>query len=208
MELKEVLRVFGRAGRLFFVSSTLLAGAGFFIFTYLPTNYRVTLDLYVKRQTQAPSDQFYSFDGFYSQQAAERYTQTVVGFLKSREILKEALSAIQRPYDQEVLKKLERSVKVKEAAPQLVVLTVGGTEAAFVKSLSLALAGVATEKLRTLNKTGDAALSIDLLTTAPFLEVETPSPWLGGFIGALLGLFLALFFVSLREYLLHDGSGH
>lgn len=205
MELRALWFFFLKERRLLVLGAVLFFVLGFLVAVRLPPVYKTALDLYVKRQTQPPSDKFYSFDGYYSQQAAERYTQTVVGFLRSREVLREAAEVVRQPTDPQALETLARAVRVKEAAPQLVSLSVRSTGRALVKDLSLALAQVAADKLQALNKTGDASLSLELLTTTPLTEVERFSPWWGGFAGAVLGLLLLIVFVSLREYL-HGGG--
>lgn len=203
MELKQIGRVFFKAWQPLGVFSAAAFLLGLAITAQIPPIYRATLDLYVKRQTPPPSERFYSFDGFYSQQAAERYTPTVIGFLRNRDILRLAAEKIKQPTDQFSLKKLSQTVKVKEAAPQLATLTVASLRADLAKDLSLALAEAAVQRLKFLNETGDAALAIDLVTATPLVEVEKPSLWLGGLVGFILGASLILLGLSLREYL-HD----
>jgi uncharacterized protein involved in exopolysaccharide biosynthesis len=203
MELRALWVLFLREWPLLSLSTVFFFVLGFGVVAGRPPVYRTVLDLYVKRQTQPPSDKFYSFDGYYSQQAAERYTQTVVGFLRSREVWREAAATLGQPTDTTSLRKLERVIKVKEAAPQLVSLSVSGPEKDLVANLSLALARVAMLRLQALNQTGDTALSLELVTTTPLVEKERLSPGWGGSAAVVLGWLLLILFFSLREYL-HD----
>ena len=195
MELRELFEVLGKYRRLIaFV--TLAFGLGAFVVSLqLPPKYEATLTLYVKRAAEPPSAEFYTYDGYYSQQAAERYTDTVVGLLERAGALEEVLSLLGLPTDQGSLRKARRSVEIERVAPQLVEIQVtrsarggSGEEAGDIAS-SLA-AGVAS-KVQGLNKTGDGALSVELLNNEPVIEKREPLVALNTVIGVLVGFLVS-----------------
>lgn len=203
MELRIVFKKLWSFRYLILGGSLVFTVAAYFISLSLPINYRTTLNLYVNRRIQEPSDKYYTFDGYYSQQAAERYTQTVVGFLQSRDVLKAAAETATLPTDEVFLKQLSKSVRIREEAPQLISLMVTREKAEESEKLSLSLAKSAIEKLTALNQAGDRALAIEQVSAKPSAEVIKPLPLLNGFIGLLTGLIffslLAGFYGYLKE---------
>lgn len=203
MELRLLLNKLWSA-RLFILSgSVILTLATYLISLSLPVNYRSSLNLYVSRKIQEPSDKYYTFDGYYSQQAAERYTQTVIGILQSREVLRGAAASSSLPVDEIFLKQLSRSVRVREDAPQLISLVVTRPNREQSVALNLGLATAAIGKLTTLNQTGDRDLTIEEVSTTPIVEILQPMPGLNSVLAFIVGLtFFSLltgFFSYLKE---------
>ena len=158
------------------------------------------MTVYVKRQATEASTDYYTFDGYYSQQAAEKFTETVVGFLKSKDILLASAKLADLPTDQESLEQLESSIKIKQVAPQLVNLEVTKEEAEAARTFCTALAQATTERINLLNQTGDKSISVDLLNTEPLVEKNEPKVLLNTLVGGLAGLLLASLYIFLKEY--------
>lgn len=201
MELKAYARIIGKSGKFVAAAAVFFAAGLFLLSYYLPPTYTASLTIYVKRRSTEPSGSYYTFDGYYSQQAAEKFTETVVGFLKSKDILYAAAKLALWPTDQRGLERLEGSLKIKETAPQLVNLTVTQGDPDNAKKISVALAQAATERINLLNQTGDKDISVDLLNPEPLIKKNQPPLWLNTAVGGLLGGSLALALIFLREYL-------
>lgn len=201
MELRQLLKKLWSA-RLFIVGgSVILALATYLISLSLPVNYRSSLNLYVSRRIQEPSDKYYTFDGYYSQQAAERYTQTVIGILQSREVLRGAAASVSLPVDEVFLKQLSRSVRVREDAPQLISLMVTRPNREQSVALNLGLARSAIGKLTTLNQTGDRDLTIEEVSANPTVEILHPMPRLNSLLAFIFGLTAFSLFTGFFSYL-------
>lgn len=201
MELKDYLRLVEKHYFLLVALPVASAGLAFLVSEKLPTTHTASLTLYVKRQAAAePSADYYTFDGYYSQQAAEKFTETVVGFLKSKDILLTAAKLADLPTDQKSLERLEGSIKVRQEAPQLVSLKVDQEDGAVAKVFCSSLAQATTERINLLNQTGDRALSVDLLNPEPLVEKNEPKVVLNTVVGLLSGLGLWLMYVFLKEY--------
>lgn len=206
MELREYSTIFRKNLPLLVILSAVLGGLGFLISKNLPTTHTGSLTIYVKRQATDPSTDYYTFDGYYSQQAAEKFTETVVGFLKSKDILLASAKLADLPTDQESLEQFEGSIKIKQVAPQLVNLEVTKEDAGAARTFCTAVAQATTERINLLNQTGDKSISVDLLNTEPLVERNEPKILLNTLVGSLVGLLLALLYVFLKEYLApHDG---
>lgn len=200
MELQEYIKIIRKSLAYIVVLVVALGGLGFLVSKNLPTTYTASLTVYVKRQATEPSIDYYTFDGYYSQQAAEKFTETVVGFLKSKDILLASAKLADLPTDQESLEQLESSIKIKQVAPQLVNLEVIKGDAEAAKKFCTALAQATTERINLLNQTGDKSISVDLLNTEPLVEKNEPKVLLNTVVGSLVGLLLALLYVFLKSY--------
>ena len=200
MELREYTKIIKEGGLLITVLAVGLGGLGFFVSSKLPPTYTASLTLYVKRQATEAREDYYTFDGYYSQQAAEKFTETAVGFLKSKYILLASAKLADLSTDQESLEQLESSIQIKQVAPQLVSLEVNKEEAEAAKTSCTALAQATTERINLLNQTGDKAISVDLLNPEPLVEKNAPKVILNSLVGILTGILLASLYIFLKEY--------
>lgn len=200
MELREYVKLIKNNRRLVVASSLIFGGAAFLISQNLPATQTASLTIYVKRQASEPSIDYYTFDGYYSQQAADKFTETVVGFLKSKDILLSAAKLAGLPDDQESLEQLESRIKVRQVAPQLVSLKVEQKDGAVAKSFCASLAQAATERINLLNQTGDKSISVDLLNPEPLVEKNEPPVLLNSVLGLMLGMGLGFMYIFLKEY--------
>ena len=200
MELREYTKIIKKGLPLLAVLATGFGGLAFLVSKQMSPTYTASLTLYVKRQATEAREDYYTFDGYYSQQAAEKFTETVVGFLKSKDILLASAKLADLPIDQESLEQLESSIKIKQVAPQLVSLEVKKEDSNAAKTSCTALAQATTERINLLNQTGDKSISVDLLNTEPLVEKNEPKVILNSLVGLLTGLLLASLYIFLKEY--------
>lgn len=200
MELREYLKIVRKSLPLLVVLAAALGMLAFLFSQRLPTTHTASLTFYVKRQATEAREDYYTFDGYYSQQAAEKFTETVVGFLKSKDILLASAKLVKLPTDQGSLEQLEGSIKIKQVAPQLVNLEVTKEDAEAARTFCTALAQATTERINLLNQTGDKAISVDLLNAEPLVEKNAPKVVLNSLVGVLIGALLASFYIFLKEY--------
>ena len=200
MELREYTKIIKGGWLLIVILAVGFGGLCFLVSSKLPPTYTASLTLYVKRQATEAREDYYTFDGYYSQQAAEKFTETVVGFLKSKDILLASAKLADLPTDQESLEQLESSIKIKQTAPQLVSLEVKKEEAAAAKTSCTAVAQATTERINLLNQTGDKAISVDLLNPEPLVEKNEPKVILNSLVGVLTGILLASLYIFLKDY--------
>jgi capsular polysaccharide biosynthesis protein len=201
MELREYVKIIRKNLTLLIALATAFGMLAFFVSQQLPTTYTASLTFFVKRQATDARDDYYTFDGYYSQQAAEKFTETVVGFLQSKDILLASAKLADLPTDQESLEQLESSIKIKQVAPQLVSLQAGQGDGGEAKKFCTALAQATTERINLLNQTGDKAISVDLLNPEPLVEKNEPHAIVNTLVGILSGVLLSFLYTFLKEYL-------
>ena len=205
MELKELLEILNKHRLFSLGSAVVFAGVALIGSMQIPALHKAQMTLYIKREAQPANEEFYNYDGYYAQQAAERYTDTVAGLLRTKDTLQKSLQDIGAPADQRTLRDIQKKLEVEKTAPQLVQIKAskrlnydeGWQPAELVK----ALATNTVEREDALNKNGDAAFSVDLLNPEPITEVRDPVVWLNAVVGAMLGLLFSFFLVSFRLYL-------
>lgn len=201
MELREVLLVFRRYARALALAAGLFGLAAFAVSSSLPVKYQAATTVFVKRQAGPESASYFTYEGYYAQMTASEYANTVVGFLKSDDILKRALEIVERPSDQKALGEVRNAVFAKKIAPQLVFLTVTRRDQSEARGLASALVQATQERSNLLNQTGDRGLSIDTLNPNPIVKTLKPQPLLNAAVAVTGGLLLALLAAFLFEYL-------
>lgn len=204
MELKEYLSIFKRYLRLLLAVSVIFGIAGFIFSQFLPIKYRASTTLFVKREVEAPNPNYFTYEGYHAQMTAQKYADTVLGFLESEDIVKRALEVMSLAPTQKMIGEISAAIFAKKTAPQLVFLTVTRKEATESARLASALVQATKERSDLLNEKGDTALSIDTLNPEPIVKMQKPHPKLNALVSALTGFLLSTVAVFVWEYLRED----
>ncbi len=201
MELQYYLKILSRYWKWIFGIASLFALVAGIVSYYWPVQYRSQLTLYVQRIPEEPKLGDYSYDGYYAQQTAEAYTDTVEGLLEARDIIRQALEAAQMPVSAGQIRFVANHLKVEKVAPQLVSVSLTTRSQQDSTKLVSAIAQVLQEKIKTLNRQGNGGVVISLVDVRPLESVV--STWLGlnMLVAFLGGIAIATVGVSLREYL-------
>ena len=200
MELRDLFEILGKYCRLIVLTASIFGLGAFVGSTQLPPKYEAVLTLYVKRTAEPAGENFYTYDGYYNQQAAERYTDTVVGLLESGGILQEALRSAGLSADQKAMRRARKSIEVEKVAPQLVEIKVRRRSREEAQSITDSLAAKVIERVRTLNKAGDEALSLEPLNAEPIIERHEPLAALNAVVGVMVGLLVSTLASFFWEY--------
>lgn len=175
-----------------------VAGVGYSLAQ--PKGWEASTTLYVHRVNPANLSSVYDYDGYYAQQAAQQYTDTVVGLLKTRDL---ASRAAQIASDSASADLILNGVRVRKTAPQLVSLEVTRLTADEARAELVALAQAAAERSAALNDQYGRTYKVEMVTGQPLLSesnANLPLNTLLGFLGGgALGLGLALALEYLRR---------
>lgn len=199
MELKVLINILYKNALqvVVFLLIGAVGGATTFI---LPQKYTATGSFYVKRTIQNSSD-FFTYEGYYGQQTALAYANTVFALLESTDLKSMTLKKLGTEVNEQTLRKLHKKTDIKKTAPQLVSLTVkdfSPSEAAVVWN---ALSESLLETTYEINKNGDSALSISKISEEPVVKQTYNNLWLNLSAGAVLGFVFGAFSLALKEYL-------
>lgn len=183
----------------FVLGCAIIAG----LLTYLiPHSYTSSIDIYVTYKGTS-SQNYYTYDGYYSTQASVGYADTVAGFLESLSTVSNAAVLVQSdplykeggftPVDladePNTLAAFQKNIDVAITAPQLVHVSVNDSSSVIAKLWAQSLGTVITDNLKQLNQSGDSDFTIDTIH-APITVTNQLSLALDIAIGLIVGIFL------------------
>lgn len=204
MELKVLLQVLRKHLLLIVVSTLIAGGLALLISLRIEQSYVSMLSIYVQKIPEQPIQGDYTYDGYYAQQAAESYTDTVVGLFESPAIISRALELAGRPADAVDVKRFSRKLSVEKVAPLLVDIAIKHQDETESKMLIKSLFAAVDGRISELNEdvAVNLAIQIDVVHEEPLVSLSQPNNVLNTLVGLLLGLFASITFVVLKEYLL------
>ncbi|NMB70247.1 hypothetical protein GYA27_03550 [candidate division WWE3 bacterium] len=88
---------------------------------FLPNGYTASGSIYVGRITDRNSH-FFTYEGYYGQQTALSYTNSVLAFIQSTDLLRDTLVELGIPTTDYQIWKLKQSISVKKSGPQTPVI--------------------------------------------------------------------------------------
>lgn len=199
MELKDITKKLGKSKK------TLIGfmGTGLVLATivyFLPHNYSVEGSFFVKRTAEESSSQVFTYEGYYSQQTALAYTNSVIALLQSTDLMKETLTNLSIPITENNLRKYEQNVNVKKAGPQVITLTVKNSDVQKAKAVWNEMAKVLSTTATEVNTKGDPNLSISQVLTQPVVKEPYKPIWLYVVAGLGFGVLAGISFITLKEY--------
>lgn len=201
MELKHYLKILQTHWKTIVASAVALAVIVGVVSAYWPTRYKSELTVYVQRVPEDPPAGDYTYDGYYAQQAAEAYTDTVEGFLQSREIIRQALQASNLPTDAHQIRRVEKRLHVDKVAPQLIDVALTMETQAEASSLVKAIAQATSQRAKALNQQENEAVVIELVSAEPLESMVKAWVGLNVVVGLVGGLILSTGGVLLKGYL-------
>ncbi len=198
MEFKQLVKVFKKN-----VSNIgiygLLGALIALILYFWPSKYHTIGSFYVKRGVDT-SIEFFTYEGYYAQQTALAYTNTVMALFESVDVQSKTLQNTGKNVNENTLQKISKNTKVKKSGPQLITLTVKGNSPEESKIIWNSLAQETTTAITQINSNGDPKLSISMVADEPVTKKQFKSLSIYLPAGLLLGVALGLLIISLREY--------
>lgn len=204
MELKKLLTIYKRNLKQLslFVILGLITGT---IFFYIPKNYYTTGSLYITSKVDPDNNSYFNYDGYYAQQTALNYTNTVLATLESKPILTNALNNLSIVTNDKVLKKYKRNIIVVKESPQVIKFTVKGKTPENSQELWNNLVELTVNDLNRINnQSGDNNLSINKIGNTIFTSQYYYPLYLHIILGILIFIFLDLIYLTSKEYLKED----
>jgi capsular polysaccharide biosynthesis protein len=204
MELREFLLLLKKNATLILLAGLVLGGIVWFSSLQLQPAYHAVLSIYVQKIPEQPSSGDFTYDGFYAQQAAESYTDTVVGLFESPALHARALQIAEKPSDSLAVKQFEKQLRVEKVAPRLIDIELRSSTSEEARLYSLSLFQAVKERLEDLTSQDSADLNmrIDSVNQEPLISLVKPLVLLNTVVGVLVGLFAATSFILLKQYLL------
>ncbi len=184
------------------ITLTALSGAliSCVLYFVLPQKYIAAGSLFIHRTTDKNTERFFTYEGYYGQQTAIAYTNTVAGILESTDIKSLALAHLEQNVTEQTLRTISKQIKVKKASPQLLTLTVKSNTAQNGLALWEYMARQTIELADKLNKNGDPALQISVLGN-PVVKTQYRNILINSVIGLGFGFLTATFGLALTGFI-------
>lgn len=158
--------------------------------------------VFVGRTAEKTASNFFTYDGYYAEQTAEGYTDSVLGIVKSDPILQASLSQLDLPSQFASVVNLRRNLLVQKVGPQVLSVTVTASGPTLASNLWQALTNETATQVSNLNQTGDPGLFVKPLST-PIVQTIYPKLVVFGgavFLGLLvLGILFKAALIYLRD---------
>jgi capsular polysaccharide biosynthesis protein len=202
MELKDLIKFTQRqqipllsVGLIFFI-------LGIFVSLKLPAKFIAKSDIFVYKNTAPESSTFFTFEGFYANQAAKEFTDTAGGILESEGLVQKTLTSLGREGSSSEVDNVLRGLEVQKVSPNLLKVSLSRPTSEEARLLSGALITSAQDEVLNLTTTdGQEPFTLSVITDEPLIEPSSPPVLLNGLVAALAGVGLALLILSFREYL-------
>jgi capsular polysaccharide biosynthesis protein len=200
MELKKCLTVISRYKIILVIS--IFVGALFGgIYYLLPNHFTATGLLYVRRSIDSSMFKYFSYEGFYAQQTAQSYTNTVFALLGSVNIRSAALKKMGIADTEANLFRYGMMIKSKKVGPQIINLTITGKTSKEAGDLWNAVGETITESVKSSNNLGgDPNLSVVKMGDSPVVRIQYKPLWACLPVGSVVLFTFTLLLISAREY--------
>ncbi len=204
MDLRDYLKFLKRYYRLICAVTFIFIIIGF-LYSYLSTTmYRSSTTLIVRREAVDTNPNYFTYEGYYAQQTAQEYADTVVGFLESEDVAMHTLNIAGLTSGTKQVKMLNTLIDVKKTAPNLITLTLDWEDSETSAKLLNALVSSTKKRSQELNDKGDQAIHVDPIATEPIVEKREPRYFLNSLVLGLSGSLLTIFSLSFYLYLTEE----
>ena len=200
MELKELINIYTKEKNL--IVGLMFIGLIVATVVYmLPEKYVTDGSFIVTRNTQKSGD-FFTYEGYYAQQTAVGYANTVEPLMLSVDVMKKALETIGVAPTLTNLRKLEKDTRVSREGAQLINLRVKDNNPEISRQRWDAIAQSAIDLSKDSNsRNGDSELNIISISQEPITKQVYRSLYVYLATGLLVGLFFGIAKVSSDRYL-------
>jgi capsular polysaccharide biosynthesis protein len=203
MELKELFAFFNKSIRLIFISTILFGLLSIAVYYFYPVKYYASGGLFITRTIYPYQNTHFTYEGYYGQQAAIFYTNSIIGLIESEDIGAQALGAVDQPVTEMTLRELSKKIKTEKSGPQLVTLIVKGKTQEGAITLWQALAQTTINTMRKINTEGDPFVGVAKVSETPIVKESyrnLPVFILVGMgMGCLLSVSLLAVKISLQD---------
>lgn len=200
MELKEIVQFYENNLRPVIISlifTTLLGALAYF---YLPVRYQAIGSLFVKRVVYPFSEDHFTYEGYYGQQAAVSYTDSVIGLIKSIDVQAAALKKLALPVDDKNLRQLEKMTRITKSGPQVVTVYVKENSPEKAAQTWRALTEATITTAEQLKSGGDPYMNVAKVSQEPVVKEGYRNLPVFSLIGLALGFLLSSFILAIKTY--------
>lgn len=182
------------------ITISVLTAVVTFIFTVRQSPYyNSSLALLVSNnQIQDTTD--YRFDGYYTIQATDLFSNTVEAWFKSPEIVKAIYEKAKVDLDKSNIKNLTKIFKAEKLAPHYVEVRYRTNNEGEAARLASAVGEVLSEKAKILGEISKNGASFSIRSEQPVVALVKPPLVANTIVGLVFGFFLGFMIGVIKEY--------
>jgi len=199
MELKEYIQIIKKHLKLFISTAVIIILAAFAYFSFRPVSYTTSLVMNITRSGAQNTDN-YKYDDFYRLQADEKFSETLVEWLKSPRIEEEILKEAGIDASSYSLKKLAKNIKAEKKSSQVVAASFSAQNKKNSEKMAQAVSKIISQKTENLNKDQKDSTWFQVIFENPVIRIDEVS-----FLTSVLiffgAVFAAFWIVMIKHYL-------
>lgn len=197
--LQEYLTIIKNYKYILFSIGIITAIATFIFTTRQPSYYNSSLSLLVS-SSQIQETQDYRFDGYYTIQATDLFSNNIEAWLKSPEVVSGIFNISKINIGASNIKELTKIFKAEKLAPHYVEVrykTSSGEDAARIAS---AITEALSEKTKSLGETSKNQTAFSVSGGKPITVLTKPPVLVNTAVAFVAGLFVGFLLVIIKEY--------
>ena len=200
MELKEYLLIIRKQMKLYMgvIVLFVLGVLGYFIFR--PVTFDTSLFLNITRVGNQVSEGS-KYDDFYRLQADEKFTETIVEWLKSPRIAMDISSVAGRSVDGLSLKQLTRIFQAEKMSSQIVSVKFSSADKKTAEKIAQAISDVLRKNTEKLNEDQREDTWFEIKADNPVIIENNPDLRIIFLAALAMGIFMGFWIVMLKHYL-------
>ena len=200
MELKEYFKILKENAKLYVFAVVLIVVGSFIYFALKPISYGVSLALNITRSgVQQTTD--YRYDDFYRLQADEKFSETVVQWLKNPRTAMDIYAKAGIDSDKMSLRQLAKIFVAEKLSAQIVSVSFSATSENSAKKIAEAVSEVVAINTESMNKNQNEDTWFAVVAQNPVIVRDKISPFIIFLASLAVGIFVGFWLVMLKHYL-------
>jgi len=184
------------------VFSALVCGVLGAIFHFvLPQKYIATGSFYVARKIQESSKDFFEYEGYYANQSAQAFAQSVISLLESKDLHSSTLQNMGVNVTESSLRDIKKSIRVKKVSPQLITLVVKKDKRGEAINFWMAVSQELSDSVSEISKESDSNMTVVSVSSEPVVFATYKNVYINFLAAFLLGFAGAILYLGFRQYL-------
>lgn len=200
MELIDYLNIVSKRKALIVTLIILIVVGGILFSVLIPEAYLTSVSLAVSREGRQDT-QDYKYDGYYSLQASELFSETVVSWFLSPEVVTDIFEKAEIDPETENLRELSHIFDAEKLAAQNVLVKFKTSNKDDAEKLSRAMQEVVTERTKILNSASGEDAKFTVIVKDPITVSGSPEMWLIAIISLVVGVVMSIGIAFLVDYI-------
>jgi capsular polysaccharide biosynthesis protein len=201
MELKEYFQIINKNIKLFLIVPIVIVLANLaYFFVFRSVSYDVSLTLNISRAGSQETNE-YKYDDFYRLQADEKFSETVVQWLRSPRIASDIYAFAGVDVSRFTFRQLGKGIRGEKLSSQVVAVSFSSEDRQKAEKMSQAVLKIIADNADRLNKNQKESTWFEIIPQEPIIKKYSPGVLLSFFAPLLFGIFLGFWTVMIKHYL-------